>query len=477
MTSVLESIARRGFRNTCEALYSTDNPASKRSSEPRPKYAHLRKRYQGGRSGRASVYKIVDANKDRQGWKIRRYKRVGDGSPIDQGQSEELVTVKTRVVDQQRESRRPSRSKEIKPEGSLGDKNVTQTVTEAALKTDGRRQTRRTKAGRQCQAADDDRRMVACPNATSSSSSSSRRQTGSVPSRHRSTSYTTGTDNQVEGRISRSRGQAQLVATQPSEFHTASSSSGPDVLLLDPSKVGRSRALPRQAVREQRSAPVPARTSARIQKPAVGQRTVRIVEDVEMADGSVDRCSSKSRGSSSPFQQPAMSPKESQDLVFGKTPRTPYPESTTIATGRVLETDVVSSSAEHRSDDDDADEFDDVEVAAEGTSNGRGLDESLPDLNSLAVDDDGDEPHVSDHPPHMSHNYTYMQSASFTTGSQYEQYASPGLLAPPVQLPTPEVSPPQLGSRPFGSPTFPMQRTQGTHPKTPISPGKPRRLR
>ena len=481
MASVLESIARRGFRDTCEALFSTEHPIRTRASEPRPKYAHLRRQYQGGRSGRASIYKVVGANKDRQGQKTKRYKKVGDGSLIDDGESDELVTVKMRAVRQHRESKRPSRIKDLKPDGSRGGKRVTRTVTEDTLGTDGRQQTKSTKTVRHRQTADDRRQTIACHNSTSSPSSSSPRQTGSVPSRRRSNSYITCTGNQVEGRTSRSRQLAQLVATRLSELHTATNSSGPDALSLDSSEVGRSGAIPRRMIREQPWTPVPARTSASHQKPGFTKRTVRIVEDVEMTGGKAGGRSNKPRESSSPFQQPAMSPKESQDLVFGKTPRSPAAEGCTMLSGRVLETVAISSSAEHRSDDDEGDDFDDIEDATENPVMALNLDGSLPDLTDLVVaDEDGYEPHLPNQNPHTPYNYTSMQAASFTAGSQHQHQISAGHLAPPVQLPTPEISPlSQLdlatGSRPFASATVPVQRTQGTHSKKSLFPGRPRR--
>jgi hypothetical protein len=95
MLNILGSLTKNGWRETLRLLRHSENTICKQPSQPRKKYAHIRRRDGKGRKTRTAAFQLVG---EEGAGAARKYRRVKDGGEVESEEVQELVLERKTVV-------------------------------------------------------------------------------------------------------------------------------------------------------------------------------------------------------------------------------------------------------------------------------------------------------------------------------------------------------------------------------------------
>jgi hypothetical protein len=96
MLTLLGSLTKNGWRETLRILRQSENTILKQQSQPKKKYAHIRRRDGKGKKTRAAAFQLVEEQGGAGA--AKRYQRVKDGKEDEDEEIWELVLEKKTVV-------------------------------------------------------------------------------------------------------------------------------------------------------------------------------------------------------------------------------------------------------------------------------------------------------------------------------------------------------------------------------------------
>ena len=105
MMDLFVSIATKGLRESFRIWWRRENTLLKKPSKTHPRYARIRRRTKNGRKTRPAVYRLTTTSEGELG-ETNTYERVKDGTPLDDDDVVEWVTVKKGVLQNKRQRQR-----------------------------------------------------------------------------------------------------------------------------------------------------------------------------------------------------------------------------------------------------------------------------------------------------------------------------------------------------------------------------------